>query len=163
MFKSILCPIDGSETSAEALDIAARLAAEQGASLTVCTVVNPSKASAMAFGDPAMSAACFNALDDEARAMVTETVEQVKNVIPAESVCLNGETVPSIVNCAERQHADLIVMGSHGRTGISRAVIGSVAEGVVRYATVPVLIVRSARKIGARGSVQDAGTAVPAK
>ncbi|HZT11891.1 MAG TPA: universal stress protein, partial [Candidatus Baltobacteraceae bacterium] len=121
MFKSILCPVDGSETAAEALEIASRLAAEQGARLTVCTVVNPAKASAMAFGDPAMSAACFSALDDEARAMVVETVEKIKNLVPAQSVCLSGETVPSIVHCAEEQHADLIVMGSHGRTGISRA------------------------------------------
>lgn len=142
MFKNILCPIDGSDTSLQALDVAARLAAEQKAELTICTVVDPAKASAMAFGDPAMSAACFDALDGEAKAMVADAAARVKDIVAAQVATVSGAPVQSIVDYLVSHPYDLIVMGSHGRSGISRAFIGSVAEGVLRHANVPVLVIR---------------------
>ena len=53
-----------------------------------------------------------------------------------------GEAVWEICRMAEKEHADLIIMGSHGRTGLSHIVLGSVAERVVRHATCPVLVAR---------------------
>jgi universal stress protein A len=53
-----------------------------------------------------------------------------------------GEAVWEICRMAEKEHADLIIMGSHGRTGLSHVVLGSVAERVVRHATCPVLVAR---------------------
>ena len=53
-----------------------------------------------------------------------------------------GEAVWEICRMAEKEHADLIIMGSHGRTGLSHVVLGSVAERVVRHASCPVLVVR---------------------
>ncbi|HEV3153827.1 MAG TPA: universal stress protein [Candidatus Baltobacteraceae bacterium] len=160
MFTSILCPIDGSDTSLYALDMAADLAAEQGAQLTVCTVVNPSKASAMAFGDPAMSAACFDALDDEASAMVADALKAISQT-KAQGVRLDGNTVDCIVHYATEQKCDLIVMGSHGRSGIQRALIGSVAEGVLRNANIPVLVVRHRHARAGNAAAPEAAT--PAK
>lgn len=143
MFKHILCPIDGSDRSLQALEMAATFAAEQGADLTICTIVDPSKAAAMAFGDPAMSNACFDALEDEAKAMVAEAAERVQKAVVAHTAVICGRPVESIVQYAGENGCDLIVVGSHGRSGIQRALLGSVAEGVIRHASVPVLIDRS--------------------
>lgn len=142
MFKHILCPIDGSETSLQALDVAAKLAAEQNAQLTVCTVVDPAKAAAMAFGDAPMTAACFDALDEEAHCTVADAATRVKESVAADVATLEGQAVLCITDYAAANACDLIVMGSHGRGGIQRALIGSVADGVLRHAHVPVMVIR---------------------
>ncbi len=154
MFKHILCPIDGSQFSLQALDFAARFAGEQGAQLTICTVTNPAKAAAMAFGDPPMSAACLDALDDESKALVADAAARLKNVVNAVSIALDGQPVQTIAEYATEMCADLIVMGSHGRTGLKRAVLGSVAEGVLRKAKVPVMIARGAGRSLAMDGLQ---------
>lgn len=142
MFKHILCPIDGSECALEALDVAAKLASEQNAALTICSVADPSQAAAMAFGDPAMTGACLDALDDEADAVVREAAAREAATIIAHTAALTGQPIPAIVEYAASNGCDLIVMGSHGRGGIQRALVGSVAEGVIRHASVPVLVIR---------------------
>jgi nucleotide-binding universal stress UspA family protein len=142
MFKSILCPMDGSQCAVKALDVAAQLAAEQKAKLTICTVVDPSRAAAMAFGDPAMSAACFEALEDEGNTLVADALERVKNMTNSEVICLDGQPVEQIVEYAGAKGCDLIVMGSHGRSGLRRALLGSVAEGVLHKAHAPVMVIR---------------------
>ena len=63
-------------------------------------------------------------------------------LVPVETRVTVGEAVWEICRMAEQEHADLIVMGSHGRTGLSHVVLGSVAERVVRHASCPVLVVR---------------------
>lgn len=145
MFKHILCPVDGSKTSLQALELAARLAQEQHAKLTICMAVDAAKAAAMAFGDPGMSAVCYNALYEEARASLASISALVTDVQP-DQLLVEGGAVEAIVECAASKACDLVVIGSHGRSGIKRALLGSVAEGVVRNATVPVMVVR-------RGSV----------
>ena len=57
---------------------------------------------------------------------------------------LVGDTVPEIIACAEKENVEMIVMGTHGRTGLGHLLIGSIAEGVVRKATCPVLTIRKA-------------------
>ena len=142
MFSHILCPIDGSAASLQALDMAAELATEQKAQLTICIVADVVQASAMAFGDPAMSAACLDALDDEARGIISDAAERVRETIAAKCVTLDGQPVSSIVGFAAANGIDLVVMGSHGRSGIQRVLLGSVAEGVLRQACCPVLVSR---------------------
>lgn len=63
--------------------------------------------------------------------------------VPVETKVVMGEAVREICTAAEQMHADLIVMGSHGRTGLAHVFLGSVAERVVRHATCPVLVARS--------------------
>lgn len=145
MFKHILCPVDGSNTSLQALELAARLAEEQHARLTICMAVDAAKAAAMAFGDPGMTGAAYNALYDEARASLASISALVTPVAP-DQMLVEGAPVEAIVECASKRGCDLIIIGSHGRSGIKRALLGSVAEGVVRTAAVPVMVVR-------RGSV----------
>ena len=161
MFKHILVPIDGSDCSLYALEIAASFAREQQARLTVCTVVDPAKAAAMAFGEATMAAACLDALDDEGKALVEDAVARVRQMWPADVTVLDGAPVDTIVDFAREGGADLIVIGSHGRSGLSRLFLGSVAEGVIRNAAVPVMVVRHvpAPKPQAREAVEGAAKA----
>ena len=145
MFEHILCPVDGSQTSLAALDVAARLAAEQHSQLTICNVTDPARAAALAFGDPGMSAACFDALEGEGKAFLDSAAGRVAETIAATTAELDGAPISSIAEYAKAHGCDLIVMGSHGRSGIGRAVLGSVAEGVMRHARMPVMIVRTQR------------------
>lgn len=144
MFKHVLAPIDGSECSLNALQVAAQFARDQGARLTIGTVVDPAKAAAMSFGEATMTAACLDALDEEGRALLDAAEKQVAPILAADVQLLSGPTVETIDDYARSSGADLIVIGSHGRTGLPRLFIGSVAEGVLRHASVPVLVVRQA-------------------
>jgi nucleotide-binding universal stress UspA family protein len=144
MFRHILVPIDGSDCSLEALDVAARFAREQQARLTVCTVVDPAKAAAMAFGEASMAAACLDALDEDGKALVQDAAGRVHVIWPSDVAVLDGAPVETIVDYAHKTGADLIIIGSHGRSGLSRLFLGSVAEGVIRAAGIPVMVVRHA-------------------
>lgn len=142
MFKHILVPIDGSDCSLGALDVAAQFARDQQARLSICTVVDPAKAAAMAFGEAAMAAACLDALDEEGKALLEGAAAQVRDLWPADVQLLEGPTVESIIDYAKMNATDLLVIGSHGRTGLPRLFLGSVAEGVLRHAAIPVMVVR---------------------
>jgi nucleotide-binding universal stress UspA family protein len=142
MFKHILVPVDGSDCALAALEVGARFAREQQARLTVCTVVDPAKAAAMAFGEATMAAACLDALDEEGKALVHDAVSRVQSIWSAEAAVVDGAPVDSIVEYTARCGADLVIIGSHGRSGLQRLFLGSVAEGVVRNVSVPVMVVR---------------------
>lgn len=142
MFKHILVPIDGSDCSLQALEVAARFAREQQARLTICTVVDPAKAAAMAFGEASMAAACLDALDEEGKALVQDAAGRVQIIWPSEVAVLDGAPVDTIVDYARQADADLVIIGSHGRSGLQRLFLGSVAEGVIRNAAMPVMVVR---------------------
>jgi nucleotide-binding universal stress UspA family protein len=142
MFSHILCPVDGSDASILALHVAARLAAEQKARLTVCSVADPVKASVMAFGNPQATAVCLETVDSEAKATAQQAVKLVSDIITAKPIALEGQAAEAILEYAKQSDCDLIVMGSHGRSGIPRAIVGSIAEGVLRHSTIPVMIIR---------------------
>lgn len=142
MFKQILVPIDGSECSLYALELAANFAREQQARLSIITVVDPAKAAAMAFGEASMAAACLDALEDEGRALAQDAASRVRAIWACDVTVLDGPPVDAIIDYARESGADLIVIGSHGRTGLPRLLLGSVAEGVIRNAGTPVLVAR---------------------
>jgi nucleotide-binding universal stress UspA family protein len=100
----------------------------------------------MAFGDPAMSNACLDALEDDAKVMIADAAARVQNTVVAHTAVISGQPVDGIVQYAAEHGNDIIIMGSHGRSGIQRALLGSVTEGVVRHANVPVLIHRFQKK-----------------
>jgi nucleotide-binding universal stress UspA family protein len=84
------------------------------------------------------------ALEQAAKQRLDRALESVVKRVPgADSVLANGAAAFEILAAAERLKADLIVMGTHGRHGLSRMLLGSVADKVVRASTVPVLTVRA--------------------
>jgi len=139
-FKRILVATDFSETAAHAVSVAADLALKFDAELTLLSVweIPPvSYGTSLYFpGDLAgpIHDAAQSALDRAGDALK-------KQVARATTILREGEPWQEILNGAEAERADLIVLGTHGRRGLSRALLGSVAERVVRLSKVPVLTV----------------------
>jgi nucleotide-binding universal stress UspA family protein len=135
--KKILVPTDFSVAGETALDYATSLARDTGATLFIVHVEEPP----VAYG-----AGEFYALPpvpdaDELRAMLTGVVPSDRSV-RYEHRLLLGDPAGEIVQLAADEKMDLIVMGTHGRTGLRRLLMGSVAEAVVRRAACPVLTIK---------------------
>jgi nucleotide-binding universal stress UspA family protein len=137
----ILVPLDGSDTSERALDVAADFAAGVGAELVLCHVVDLTRAAAMSGGEAQLVAGCLEALRDEGRAILNESERRVAGRAHVSTRIVDGSPVDAVERLAAEIPANYIVLGSHGRTGLTRLVLGSVAEGVVRSARVPVMVV----------------------
>lgn len=144
MFNRILVALDGSDCSHKALDLAVTLAKEQGASCTVCTVVDVVRAAAsMTFATGDIVNEWIVTLNKDARQIENEAVaKHAASGVSIETQLVEGDPASALLDVAKKMDADLIIMGSHGRTGLKRLWLGSVAESVVQEATVPVLIVR---------------------
>jgi nucleotide-binding universal stress UspA family protein len=141
--KKILVPTDFSPPAARALDEAAALARLFGASVTLVHVYGlpvPITNDGAAYGQN-----LIEALDETARANLAAARDELRRHTPGappiDVKALLGFAADEIVAEAQRGHFDLIVMGTHGRTGIKHLLLGSVAERVVRTAPVPVLTV----------------------
>lgn len=147
MYKRILVPIDGSPTSNLGLDEAIRLAKDQGAKLRLFHLVNEYVAVSGAEGTAWYAGDLIEALRQAGKKII-EKAEALarRNGLAPESVMLEsfgGRAADFIVRQANDWKADLIVLGTHGRRGVKRLVMGSDAEQVVRTTRVPVLLVRS--------------------
>lgn len=143
----ILVPVDGSEPSQHALDAAVGLARTLDGTVIVCHVVDLAKAAMMTFGNPQFSAGCIDALREEGASIVQASRDRIGTLAGGVETCLlQGNPSEAIVDVARERGVTWIVMGSHGRTGLSRMLVGSVAEGVLRHAPVPVMIVPPERK-----------------
>lgn len=143
-FKKILCPIDYSDCSAKALRYAAGLALRDSARLYLMHVIDKR---IYDYGGPIYEVQ--PSPDEETIAhlkeKLTESVpKEISGDIEVETIVTVGVPANEIVSAAEEKGVDIIVMGTHGRTGISHVVMGSVAENVVRKAVCPVLTVRQA-------------------
>ncbi len=146
MYRRILVPVDGSHTSTRGLQEAVELAKSQGAQLRLMHVVDESVLTL----NPEAIVGTGELLDD----IVNAGKQALKNAhalaerhrVSADTVMyenIAGRVAPLILEEAKKWHADLIVMGTHGRRGITHAVLGSDAETVVRSSPVPVLLVRA--------------------
>lgn len=145
-FDAILCPVDLSPISANALRHAVRLATGSGATL-LTALVNWFEVPAYftASQIEALNRQAHDSLN-EARAVLSHFVDATLGSAAAgvELVIEEGSPSPAILKIAAERGAGLIVMGTHGRTGINRWMLGSVTERVVRESPVPVLTVREA-------------------
>ena len=124
---TILCPLDFSAASAALVAYAAALAVGSGAELRLLYVQEP------AVPVPARVEAQLTAHRAAAEAAGASRVF---------TTTAHGEAAPTILAEAQRYHADLIVIGAHGQTGLSRFLMGNTAELVVRTAPCPTLLVR---------------------
>ncbi|MGU7772169.1 universal stress protein [Burkholderia sp. MR1-5-21] len=144
MYSNILVALDGSETASQALDAALTLASRTGARLTPVYVVDfLVPAYDVAGYDPSILIDAFRkeglrVADDAANRMAALGVPGTPQIIDTDP----GEDVAErILAFARQTGADLIVMGTHGRRGFRRVLLGSVAERVLRGATRPVLMI----------------------
>lgn len=146
MYQRILVPVDGSSTSGHALQEACKLARQHGAQLELVHVMGDIRLmdadSYINYGE------IKEALKSRGNRVLAQAHTEARQAgIEAEVKLLeaSGDRVASvIVEEARDWPADLIVIGTHGRSGFSRVVFGSVAEGVVRTAHIPVLLIRGA-------------------
>jgi nucleotide-binding universal stress UspA family protein len=142
IFKHVLAATDFSEASERALALAVEMARSPGSDLTV---VHTCEVPVYAYTD--MSFAPLDLLSpivDVAKEKLTELMGRLATVCPgAKSVLEVGVPWEQILGVAAETGADLIVMGTHGRRGVAHALLGSVAEKVVRLSPVPVLTVRA--------------------
>lgn len=158
MFKTILVAVDGSAVSNCGLEEAISLATEQGATLWVLHVVEEFVL-AQGLDVPVYVEGLWEALRDAGRKTLAKAVAKAaQRGVTTRSVLAEtvGRPVADVIlGQARKCRADLIVLGTHGRRGMSRLVMGSDAEGVVREATVPVLLVRT-RRTGRKAATKRA-------
>jgi nucleotide-binding universal stress UspA family protein len=142
MFTKIAVPLDGSACSEEALDVALELAQKESAELAICSIVDPLVVSGTTPPSPAISQ-MLAAREIESRRMVEAAVNKARSAgVKAEGETHFGLPLDEILRFVKRQRADAIVIGTHGRSGLKRLFLGSVAESVLRAAPCPVVVVR---------------------
>ena len=142
--KKILFPTDFSHAADAALALATSLARDTGATLVIAHVEEPPAA----YGGGELYYGLPEPAHDELRRMLHE-VAPTEPDVPVEHRLVAGDVANSIVNLAEMEDVDLIVMGTHGRSGVTRLLMGSVAELVVRRARCPVLTYRQPARVPA--------------
>jgi nucleotide-binding universal stress UspA family protein len=146
----ILCAVDLDDSAGNELAMAAELARHFDATVFVLHVVPHARLSAAAPGVPAPPAAELDqSREESALAKLREASRSVLSGIKCEPLVRLGDPAESIVRTQKSLHPDVIVMATHGRKGLSRLVLGSVAERVVREAQCPVLTLRPTGQVDA--------------
>lgn len=140
-FKNILCPVDLSENSQYVVELASTLAKLNQATLVFAFV-----------GPPPLPASAAYA-EDEMNRLVEHYRERLQSIEPTEPdvdvkyVMLRGDAADEILRYSKEEPCDLIVLSTHGRSGIARFLMGSVAEKIFRSAQVPIMSVRQPNPI----------------
>jgi nucleotide-binding universal stress UspA family protein len=146
-FKKILVPVDFSACSGEAVHAAAELAQRYDAELAIVHVFEPIMYTTPDGNPFLVPGQVEGLLADYAKALERAKGEaQAAGAKRVRAEELQGFAAPEIVAYATRGGCDLIVIGTHGRTGFKHALLGSVAEKVVRTAPCPVLTIRSSQQ-----------------
>jgi glycine betaine transporter len=153
----ILVPVDFSAYSERALEYAIALAGRLGASLHLLHVVEDPIATGVWGGEtvlPNLTELREELVDGAERQLVTYREAAERAGVPVVSTAQVGLPAISIVDHATSLGVDLIVMGTHGRTGMAHLVMGSVAERVLRQAPCPVLTIREAARRAPAGGAE---------
>jgi nucleotide-binding universal stress UspA family protein len=144
MYKHILIATDGSDLAAKAVATGLALAKQLGAKVTAVTATEPW--TAMMMGEPAIAfpiAEYEEAAAQSAARILGGVSEAAKKAgVTCETVHAMNFPADAIIDTAKAKGCDLIVMASHGRRGIARALLGSQAVNVLTHSTLPVLICR---------------------
>ncbi|MBX3463542.1 MAG: universal stress protein [Planctomycetes bacterium] len=143
--RRIVCPTDFSPTAARAVDYAAEMARSFDAELTLLHVIPEMTYPLRSFG----MATAFPHLREELHQRADDALQQIKAQLGANTkvstLLRDGDAHAQVLECAKSLGADLIVMGTHGHTGLRHALLGSTAEKVVRLSECPVLTVRASK------------------
>lgn len=134
MFKKILAPTDFSDLSSTGVRYACQLAKDAGAELVILNVVLLDETNTINKQE-------MEKHKQRLDAFVAEKIGNAGAHLRIRKLVDAGQPYGAILDCAENEHADLIIMCSHGRSGLSRALIGSVTDKLLRAASCPVLVV----------------------
>jgi nucleotide-binding universal stress UspA family protein len=138
VYDDILLPTDGSDAADAAVDNALSLAEQYDATLHVLYVADTTEYSTVTFEDDVL-----DPLEEEGENVVEGVVQRADaRGVVAKGVVMQGGVFETIQNYVADHGIDAVVMGTHGRRGLGRALLGSVTERVVRTSDVPVLTVR---------------------
>lgn len=138
MYDRVLIPTDGSEGAETAVEPAVQIAEKFGAEIHTVYAVDPS-----AVPSDIAGSGMIESLETEGERATRSIVEQVEAAgLTAYSDVVDGPPTQAILDYIEDHAIDLVVMGTHGRTGLDRVLLGSVTERLVRSSPVPVLTVR---------------------
>ncbi len=146
MFNKILVPLDGSALAERALEPAIRLARQFGGEITLLRVVVPEP---VLVALPGLSPRPYDVYDAELRRDQEEAGAYLSGLklqwhgagVAIHAEVLSGTPAEMIVDVAQGRAVDLIVMSTHGRSGVNRLLYGSVAEAVLRGAHLPILLI----------------------
>jgi nucleotide-binding universal stress UspA family protein len=144
MYKRILVPLDGSKLAETALPHAESMANTFGAELVLLTVVHPPSVIGRTPADVQIFQKAYDTIQEEAEtylAGVKGTLREKQ--IKVETVVGLGPVVADIINTADSKAVDLVIIASHGRSGMGRVFFGSVAAGVLNRIEKPLLVIRS--------------------
>jgi nucleotide-binding universal stress UspA family protein len=144
-FDTILVPVDGSEHAVRATEHGAALARVFGASIHLVAVIDL-RTAAGPFSAGGLEPETKARLEAEAEDTIRDVVDEIDAPEEIDWSVRTGTPEDEILASQEEHQADLVTMGTHGRTGVQRYVMGSVTESVVRRAAVPVLTVRATER-----------------
>ncbi len=154
MFKKILVTLDGSRLSAKAIPFAIGIAEKFKAEIILLQVVKQTPPVPLVEPAGIVNPVATQTIIEAAQIQNTLRLKEAERYlrrqakkftarnIPASHAVIIGNPVETIIKYLHKQHIDLVVMTTHGRSGLKRAIIGSVADAVVRSAGAPVLVVR---------------------
>ncbi len=144
LFHRIVVPTDFSESSEEAWALAQRVAGTLGSEVVLAHVfVEP-----IFYGDPSLAGDTTREVFEQGRKWVEDELEKWASAarpqgMTVRTIVRTGSANEEIVNLATDERAELIIIGTHGRTGLNRLLLGSVTDRVIRFAPCPVLTVRT--------------------
>jgi nucleotide-binding universal stress UspA family protein len=141
--KKIIIPTDFSENGSHAMEYGVQLAKQVGAKVLLLHVI-PLGTYVSAASSAPLPAEAIDALAATARTNLSDQGKKLSKAygVPIDVLVVDGPAPAAIAELAKAQSADLIVMGTQGRTGLKHVLLGSVAEHVVRHSSIPVLTVR---------------------
>jgi nucleotide-binding universal stress UspA family protein len=143
----ILVPLDGSTPSERALGLLYRVFRPSTVDVVLAQVVGPRHAGILVRGDDAAAySSVLDQRDQAHRYLVRVRRRLARHSVRSRALVLTGDPVAEIARCARAERVDLILMSTHGRSGIRRALMGSVAESVLHHALVPILLVPAAAR-----------------
>jgi len=151
---TLLVPVDFTSYSEEALLFASKLAGKLGAQLLVLHVIyDPAEAPGFYVKKIKKKKKFLRSMEEAANEMMDEFIEKMRQTHPdqtpikeATQLLIVGTPATRIVEIAEKKKADMIVIGSHGRTGLSRLLVGSKVQQVVKLSSIPVIVVKTSPK-----------------
>lgn len=150
--KTILVPTDFSETAQAALEAATSLAKQFGAKIIIVHAYHAEIPMVVTMDAPyALPPGFYEELSAEAQRRVDKLADEItsRDGVKAEGIAMATPAATAIIERAESMNADLIVMGTHGHTGVKHLLLGSIAERVVRTAPCPVMTVNPPHEVHA--------------